>query len=107
MGWTNPTCIWDAFYWPNMQRDLQEAYVPGCTDCQHNKSTTIRPVGPLHPLPVPDEHGASVAMDFVGPLPVDNGFDYILTITDCDSPKKSSRIGINFLPLIFGRPYTN
>jgi len=25
--------IRDAFYWPNMHRDLQEAYVPGCTDC--------------------------------------------------------------------------
>ena len=74
--------IRDAFYWPNMRRDLQEAYVLGCTDCQRNKSTTIRPVGPLHPLPVPDERGASVAMDFVGPLPPDDGFDYILTITD-------------------------
>ncbi len=31
---------------------------------------------------MPDERGASVAMDFVGSLPVDNGFDYILTITD-------------------------
>ena len=74
--------IRNSFYWPNMRRDLQEAYVPGCSDCQRNKSTTIRPVGPLHPLPVPDERGASVAMDFVGPLPMDEGFDYILTITD-------------------------
>jgi hypothetical protein len=38
--------------------------------------------GPLHPLPVPDGRGTSVAMDFVGPLKLDNGFDCILTITD-------------------------
>jgi hypothetical protein len=24
----------DSFYWPNMRRDLEQAYVPACTDCQ-------------------------------------------------------------------------
>jgi hypothetical protein len=38
--------------------------------------------GPLHLLPVPDDQCESVTMDFIGPLPVDNGFDCILTITD-------------------------
>ena len=38
--------------------------------------------GPLHPLPVPDGRGTSVAMDFVGPLKPDNSFNCILTITD-------------------------
>jgi hypothetical protein len=46
------------------------------------KSLTMKAKGPLHPLPVPDEQGDTVAMDFIGPLPVDNGFDCILTITD-------------------------
>jgi hypothetical protein len=31
---------------------------------------------------VPDAHGNSIAMDFVGPLPTDGNFDCILTITD-------------------------
>jgi hypothetical protein len=31
---------------------------------------------------VPDERGSSVAMDFVGPLPEDEGFNCILTMTD-------------------------
>jgi transposase InsO family protein len=66
-----------------MQRDLEKAYVPGCIDCQRNKSGMKKPAGPLHPLPVPEEHGESVAMDFIGPLPLDEGFDCILTITDC------------------------
>ncbi|KAF4622194.1 hypothetical protein D9613_009369 [Agrocybe pediades] len=71
----------DSFYWPNMRRDLEQAYVPSCPDCQRNKSSTTKPMGPLHPLPVPDGRGKSVALDFIGPLPKDAGFDQILTMT--------------------------
>jgi hypothetical protein len=72
----------DSYYWPNMQRDLELAYVPGCAPCQRNKSQSHKPKGPLHPLPVPDERGDRIAMDFIGPLPLDKGYDCILTITD-------------------------
>jgi len=40
------------------------------------------PAGPLHPLPVPDVHGNSVAINFIGPLPEDTGFNMLLTMTD-------------------------
>jgi hypothetical protein len=43
-----------SYYWPNMRKDLEEAYIPVCQDCQWNKSPTNKPRGPLHPLPVPD-----------------------------------------------------
>jgi len=76
------TTLRSSYYWLNMRRDLESAYVLGCVDCQCNKSSTLKPKGPLHPLPVPDECGASVAMDFVGPLPEDEGFNCILTMTD-------------------------
>ena len=33
-------------------------------------------------MPVPDKRCDSVAIDFIGPLPLDEGFDCILTITD-------------------------
>jgi len=72
----------DAYYWPNMHRDLEKAYIPSCTDCLHNKSSTRKPTGPLHPLPIPDNRGDSVAIDFIGPLPIDEGFDCILSMTD-------------------------
>ena len=72
----------DSFYWPHMRRDLESAYIPGCADCQRNKSSTQRPIGPLHPLPIPDNRCDSVAIDFIGPLPMDNGFDTIITFTD-------------------------
>lgn len=65
-----------------MHCNLEQAYIPSCADCLHNKSRTTRPAGPLHPLPVPDTRGACIAMDFVGPLPTNEGFDCILSITD-------------------------
>ena len=71
-----------SFYWPNMRRDLETAYIPTCAECQRNKSRTLKPIGPLHPLPVPDNRCDSVAIDFVGPLPVDSGHDCIVTFTD-------------------------
>ena len=55
----------EAYYWPNMRRDLEQGYVPSCPDCQHNKSSTIKLYGPLHPLPIPDKWGDSVAIDFI------------------------------------------
>ncbi|KAF7783245.1 hypothetical protein Agabi119p4_2621 [Agaricus bisporus var. burnettii] len=71
-----------SFYWPNMRRDLEKAYVPSCESCQMNKSTTSLRSGPLHPLPIPDERFASIAIDFIGPLPLEHGFDFLATITD-------------------------
>ncbi|KAF7339146.1 Reverse transcriptase-RNase H-integrase [Mycena venus] len=72
----------DAYYWPNMRTDLEKAYIPGCPDCQRNKGRTAkRKAGPLHPLPIPDQRGDSVAIDFIGPLPIDQGFNCIVTFT--------------------------
>ena len=72
----------DSYYWPNMRRDLEHAYIPSCSPCQRNKSRTTKPTGPLHPLPVPDARFEAVALDFVGPLPEEGGKDTILTMTD-------------------------
>jgi hypothetical protein len=72
----------NSYYWPNMRRDLEESYIPSCSSCQRNKAPTTKPRGLLHPLPVPDECGERVAMDFIGPLLRDNGYDCIMTMTD-------------------------
>lgn len=74
--------IRQSYFWPGMRKDLEEGYIPSCAECLRNKSSTSKPSGPLHPLPIPDEHCDSVSMDFIGPLPLDNDFDCILTITD-------------------------
>jgi hypothetical protein len=76
------TMLRNTYYWPNMRRDLLEAYILACVDCQHNKGRTLKPPGPLHPLPIPEHRGDSIAIDFIGPLPLDDGFDCIVTITD-------------------------
>ena len=65
-----------------MRRDLEKAYIPSCPDCLQNKSVTTKPAGLLHPLPVSDCRGSSIAIDFIGPLPIDEGYDSLLTITD-------------------------
>ncbi len=65
-----------------MHQDLEQSFISGCIPCQHNKSSTTKPARPLYPLPIPDEQGNSVAMDFIGPLPEDEGFNCLLTITD-------------------------
>lgn len=72
----------DDYYWPNMRKDLSEAYIPACVDCLRSKDRTCKPTGPLHPLPIPDARGDSIAIDFIGPCPRDDGFDCIVTITD-------------------------
>ena len=74
--------IQSSYFWPNMRMDLEEGYIPSCMECQHNKSSTSKPSGPLHPLPVPDDRCQSIATDFIGPLPDDKGFNCILTISD-------------------------
>ena len=71
-----------SYYWPNMRKHLEDAYVPSCPECQRNKSHTNKPFGPLHPLPIPNQRGDSVAIDFIGPLPLDEGFNSIVTFTD-------------------------
>ena len=72
----------NSYYWPNMRRDLEMAYIPSCVECQRNKDRTTKPTGPLHPLPVPDARFDTVALDFIGPLPEEDGFNSVLTITD-------------------------
>ena len=36
----------------------------------------------ITPLPVPDEWGDSVTIDFTGPLPIDGGFSMIFSMTN-------------------------
>ena len=65
-----------------MQCDLELGYIPSCPDCQHNKSSTIKPYGPLHPLPILDQQGDSITIDFIGPLPEDDSKNSIIMFTD-------------------------
>jgi hypothetical protein len=101
----------DAYYWPNMRRDLERAYIPGCPKCQTNKSHTTPKAGPLHPLPIPDDRCDSVAIDFIGPLPEDQGYNCIVTMTDrsgsdvCIVPTRTNVSAEDFTLLFFDNWY--
>ena len=76
------------YWWPRMAQDVKD-YVKGCADCQRNKVSNQATKAPLNPIfaklrAIPFE---TVAMDFIVKLPLSNGFDSILTITDHDCTK--------------------
>jgi len=76
------------YWWPNMCQDVME-YIKGCADCQRHKINTRpthTPLQPIYPKPeaMPFE---MVALDFITKLPVSQGYDSILTITDHDCSK--------------------
>ena len=67
------------FWWPRMARDI-EKYCASCGVCQTTKSSTQQPQGLLHNLPIPTRPWQSMSMDFVGPFPDCDGFDYLWVI---------------------------
>ena len=101
----------NVYYWPNMWTDLETLYVPSCTNCQWNKSWTTKAPGPLHPLPISNEGGDSVVLDFIGPLPEDDGYNCILTMTDhlgsdyCLIPTRTNASAEDIALLVFSNWY--
>ncbi|GAA5994101.1 hypothetical protein JCM11641_000412, partial [Rhodosporidiobolus odoratus] len=69
-----------SFYWPGMSKDVLR-YVSSCDGCQRFKARTTKRAGLLHALPVPLRPFEDVALDFVGPLPLSEGKDMLLTVT--------------------------
>ena len=65
-----------------MHHDLEKGYMASCPECQQNKSSTSKPIGQLHPLPIPDQCSNCVAINFIILLPEDNGYNCIVTFTD-------------------------
>ncbi len=76
------------YWWPNMRQDIMD-YVRGCVECQRNKINTRPTKAPL--LPILPIHEAmpfeTVALDFITKLPVSQGYDSILTVTNHDCTK--------------------
>ncbi|GAA5921705.1 hypothetical protein JCM1841_007097 [Sporobolomyces salmonicolor] len=70
-----------SFYWPGMSKSVLQ-YVSSCDGCQRHKARTTRRAGKLHSLPVPPRAFSDIGLDFVGPLPLSEGRDMLLTITD-------------------------
>ena len=62
-----------------MGKDI-EKFCLTCGSCQMSKTSNKHPLGLLHSLPIPTRPWESVGMDFVGPFPESDGFDYLWII---------------------------
>ena len=67
------------FWWPTLGPDIK-TFCESCSTCQTTKTSNQRPQGLLHSLPIPTQPWSSISMDFVGPFPLANGFDYIWVV---------------------------
>ena len=79
-----------------MKTDIMD-YVKGCAECQRHKvnnQPTRAPLNPIYPKTeaMPFE---TVAIDFITKLPLSQGYDSILTITDHDCTKAAIFIPCN------------
>src|SRR5260221_75984 len=76
------------YWWPKMKTFVQQ-YVKGCATCQANKADTTRIKPPL--FPISPAHNATpfstIAVDWITKLPMSQGYDSIMTITDHDVSK--------------------
>lgn len=68
-----------SYWWPNLSKEV-EKYCNTCGTCQANKTTTQRPLGLLHSLPIPNRPWGSIGMDFIGPFPKSKGYDYLWVV---------------------------
>lgn len=69
------------FYWPRMFKDIK-SFIRSCDNCQRCKTGSTGTDGLLKPLDIPEQRWSSIFLDFVTGLPVSNGFDAILVVTD-------------------------
>lgn len=68
------------YYWPHLMSDLKR-YVANCHLCQKSK-VSRRKFGFLKPLPIPAQRWTDISVDFIGPLPLSNGYDCIMVTVD-------------------------
>ena len=79
---TTTQAIETYFYWPSMQKDIQD-YVSKCLICQKVKYDRGKTPGLLQPLPIPNAPWESISMDFIFGLPKSiHGNTGIWTIVD-------------------------
>ena len=64
-----------------MSHDI-ESYCKMCGICTASKDANSKLTGLLHSLPIPDRPWQSIGLDFMGPLPKSNNFDYLLVVID-------------------------
>ena len=69
------------YYWPGMKEDVDD-YVQTCDTCQRFNASNKKPVGELHPLPIPTQRFQDISMDFAALPRSTQGNDSVLVIID-------------------------
>jgi hypothetical protein len=62
-----------------MVKDTQ-TFCRTCEPCQQAKGSNQKTMGKLHPLPIPTKPWDSIGMDFVGPFPEANDYNYLWVV---------------------------
>ncbi|MBW0462891.1 hypothetical protein O181_002606 [Austropuccinia psidii MF-1] len=70
-----------SFSCPHLQEELPR-YINHCDFCQQVKAPKNVPLGLLQPQPSPTRPWSTIGMDFIVKLPISNGFDSILVLTN-------------------------
>jgi hypothetical protein len=75
-------------WWPGLQKEVTD-YVKGCAECQRHKVNNRPTRAPLEPIWAKLEAMPfkTIALDFITKLPVSQGCNSILTVTDHDCSK--------------------
>ena len=63
----------------SIAKDIEDFCV-SCGKCQTSKGTCQKPPGWLHTIPIPSKPWKSIGMDFSGPYPEVQGYNYILVV---------------------------
>jgi hypothetical protein len=67
------------FWWDGIGVDVAK-FCTTCHICQSTKLENKKPAGLLHSLPIPSQPWESIAMDFLGPFPKSELFDYLWVV---------------------------
>jgi hypothetical protein len=67
------------YWWPRIYHET-EKFCKSCETCAQAKGEYQKPAGKLHPLPIATRPWESVGMDFIGPFPEVQGFNYLWVV---------------------------
>jgi hypothetical protein len=98
------------WWWPNLSKDCAQ-FTRNCHSCKRNQVSKLRYQGALKPLPLPIQRWRDISVDFIGPLPLSNGFDCIMVVVDrltkerhysaCNTTMKAHELGNIFVRDIY------
>ena len=79
--WKTLELVSRNYWWPQMSRYIGQ-YAKTCDLCLRTKVQRHRPIGELHPLPIPENRWDVISVDFIGELPDSHGQDAIMNVVD-------------------------